>query len=91
MWAGRGAGGGWSGCSGRGQRTLTYYVEIPKQEMEKANQRKDYRHIIRHLEKMKDYPDGANAARNLADYWYGYHKNRPAMKDELQKAGYPQK
>ena len=59
--------------------------------MEKANQRKDYRHIIRHLEKMKDYPDGANAVRNLADYWYGYHKNRPAMKDELQKAGYPQK
>ena len=39
---------------------------------------------------MKDYPDGANAARNLADYWYVYHKNRPAMKDEHQKDGYPQ-
>lgn len=73
------------------QRTLTYYVEILKREMDTATQRKDYRHIIRHLEKMKDYPDGANAARNLADYWYGYHKNRPAMKDELLKAGYPQK
>ena len=54
-------------------------------------QRKDYRHLIRHLEKMKTYPNGDNAARNLADYWYGNHKNRPAMKDELLKAGYPQK
>ena len=59
--------------------------------MDKANQRKDYRHLIRHLEKMKAYPNGDNAARNLADYWYGNHKNRPAMKDELLKAGYPQK
>ena len=54
-------------------------------------QRKDYRHLIRHLEKMKTYPNGDDAARNLADYWYGNHKNRPAMKDELLKAGYPQK
>ena len=58
--------------------------------MDAACERKQYRHIIRHLEKMKDYPDGANAARNLADYWYVYHKNRPAMKDEHQKDGYPQ-
>ena len=73
------------------QRTLSYYTEILKREMDKANQRKDYRHLIRHLEKMKTYPNGDDAARNLADYWYGNHKNRPAMKDELLKAGYPQK
>ncbi len=40
---------------------------------------------------MKTDPNGDDAARNLAGYWYGNHKNRPAMKDELQKAGYPQK
>lgn len=40
---------------------------------------------------MKTDPNGENAARNLADYWYGNHKNRPAMKEELLKAGYPQK
>ena len=78
-------------CNWNPQRTLTYYVEILKREMDKATQRKDYRHLIRHLEKMKTYPDGDNAARKLADYWYVHHKNRPAMKDELQKAGYPQK
>lgn len=75
----------------RSQRTLTYYTEILKREMDKATQRKHYRHLIRHLEKMKTYPGGESAARNLSAYWYGYHKNRPAMKDELQKAGYPQK
>lgn len=72
-------------------RTLTYYTEILKREMEKATQRKHYRHIIRHLEKMKVYPGGESAAQELAAYWYAYHKNRPAMRDELQKAGYPQK
>ena len=72
-------------------RTLTYYTEILKREMDKAAQRKDYRHIIRHLEKMKAYPGGESAAQELAAYWYTYHKNRPAMKDELHRAGYPQK
>lgn len=71
-------------------RTLTYYTEILKREMDKACQRKHYRHLTRHLEKMKAYPGGESAARKLAAYWYAYHKNRPAMKDELQKAGYPQ-
>ena len=45
---------------------------------------------IRYLEKVKTYPDGETTARMLAEYWYVYHKNRPAMKDELLKAGYPQ-
>lgn len=72
-------------------RTLTYYTEILKREMVTATQRKQYSHIIRHLEKMKVYPGGESATQVLAAYWYAYHKNRPAMKDELQKAGYPQK
>lgn len=33
---------------------------------------------------------GAEEARKLAAYWHEYHKSRPAMKDELCKAGYPQ-
>ncbi len=73
------------------QRTLTYYMEILKREMDAATQRKHYSHIIRHLEKMKAYPGGDNAAWKLAAYWYIYHKNRPAMKNELLKAGYPRK
>ena len=71
-------------------RTRTYYTEILKREMDSACQRNHYRQIIRYLENLKVYPDGENAARGLAEYWYVCHKNRPAMKDELLKAGYPQ-
>ena len=44
-----------------------------------------------HLDKFKAYPNGQEEAKSLDAYWYVYHKNRPAMKDELKKAGYPQK
>ena len=72
-------------------RTRTYYVEILKQEMDAANQRKQYRHIIGYLSDLRAYPGGQKAAKELAEYWHVYHRNRPAMKDELRQAGYPQK
>ena len=72
-------------------RTRTYYVEILKQEMDAANQRKQYRHIIGYLSDLSTYPGGQKAAKELAEYWHVYHRNRPAMKDELWQAGYPQK
>ena len=71
--------------------TRTYYVEILKREMDAANQRKQYRHIIGYLSDLSTYPGGQKAAKELAEYWYVYHRNRPAMKDELRQAGYPQK
>ena len=40
-------------------------------------------------DELEAYPSGAEEARKLAAYWHIYHKNRPAMKDELQKAGFP--
>lgn len=72
-------------------RTRTYYVEILKREMDAANQRKQYRHIIQYLSNLCDYPGGQKAAKELAEYWHIYHRNRPAMKDELRQAGYPPK
>ena len=72
-------------------RTRTYYVEILKREMDTANQRKQYRHIIGYLRDLSTYPGGQKAAKELAEYWHIYHRNRPAMKDELQQAGYPPK
>lgn len=70
-------------------RTRTYYVEILKREMDAANQRKQYRHIIQYLSDLCAYPGGQKAAKELAEYWHVYHRNRPAMKDELRQAGYP--
>lgn len=72
------------------ERTLKLYTELLKREMDRACDRKQYRHIAGYLHKLNAYPGGQEAAGTLAAYWYVYHKNRPAMKDELQKAGYPQ-
>lgn len=72
------------------ERTLRLYTELLKQEMDRSCERMQYRHVATHLDKLIVYPGGQKAARELAAYWYVYHKNRPAMKDELKKAGYPQ-
>ncbi len=72
------------------ERTLKLYMEILKREMDRACDRKQYRQVAACLDKLKVYPNGREEARALAAYWYVCHKNRPAMKDELKKAGYPQ-
>ena len=70
--------------------TLKLYVEVLKLEMDRVCDRKEYRRVAGHLHDLKTYADGEEEARKLAAYWHEYHKNRPAMKDELCKAGYPQ-
>lgn len=72
------------------QRTLQLYVEILKTEMGRASARKQYRSLASHLNKLTSYPNGQEEANVLAAHWHEYYKNRPAMKDELKKAGYPQ-
>jgi hypothetical protein len=52
---------------------------------------RQYRHIIGYLSDLSTYPGGQKATKELAEYWHVYHRNRPAMKDELRQAGYPQK
>ena len=63
-------------------------VHILKKEMEAASCRKNYWTVIQHLRRVCTYPDGYTTAKNLAQYWRTYHNNRPAMKDELKKAGF---
>ena len=70
------------------QRTMELYVCLLKQEMDRNCERKMYRHTITHLASLHQYPNGLHAVQSLARYWFQYHKNRPAMKDELRKAGY---
>lgn len=72
------------------EQTLRLYTEILKAEMDRACDRKQYRQVASHLTRLRVYPQGQEEATSLAAYWYAHHKNRPAMKDELKKAGYPQ-
>ena len=71
--------------------TIQLQIEILKREMDRACDRKHYRHLAAYLENLRAYPNGREEAKTLAVYWYVCHKNRPAMKHELKKSGYPQK
>lgn len=73
------------------EQTRKLYVEILKIEMDRACDRMQYRKVASHLNGLRAYPQGQEEVNALVAYWYVYHKNRPAMKDELKKAGYPQK
>ena len=70
------------------EQTLDCYVQLLKAEMVKASNRKQYWSVIQHLKKISKYPNGKQAVQDLARYWKEYHYNRPAMKDELRKAGF---
>lgn len=72
------------------EQTRKLYIEILKIEMDRASDRRQYRYIASHLKKLNVYPKGQEETKALAAYWYTTHKNRPAMKDELKKAGYLQ-
>lgn len=66
-------------CQWNPERALKLYTEFLKREMDKACDRKQYRHVAAHLDQLKVYSGGQEAARTLADYWYVYHKNRPGF------------
>ena len=70
------------------EQTMDCYVELLKAEMAKATNRKQYWSVIQHLKNISKYPDGKQATQALARFWKEYHYNRPAMKDELRKAGF---
>lgn len=70
------------------EQTMDCYIELLKAEMVRASNRKQYWSVIQHLKKISQYPNGKQAAQALARYWKEYHNNRPAMRDELRKAGF---
>lgn len=70
------------------EQTRECYVPVLKREMQRATNRKGYWRVVQYLKKLEAYPDGTAAANTLAAYWRECHSNRPAMKDELRKAGY---
>ena len=67
--------------------TITF-ITCPNTDMDAACDRKQYRRVIGNLFNLAAYPGGQKAAKELAEYWHIYHRNRPAMKNELLQAGY---
>lgn len=64
------------------------YIQYVKNEATRTADRKAYKHLMVYLKKITKYPEGKKAAQNIADCWKQDYKRRPAMMDELSKAGF---
>ncbi|MFO7822129.1 MAG: hypothetical protein R6V56_08785 [Lentisphaeria bacterium] len=67
---------------------LPLYRKAIIREAEKASKRNEYKTLTYYIKKMEDIPGGEDQAPELARELINKHSNRPAMKDELRKAGY---
>ena len=47
-----------------------------------------HRNLMPYLKRLREYPGGAESAKALAESWKTEYKRRPAMMDELKKAGF---
>lgn len=64
------------------------YVQYVKKESTRTADRKAYKYLMSYLKKITKYPDGKKIAGDIADCWKQDYKRRPAMMDELRKAGF---
>lgn len=53
-----------------------------------VSDRKQYKNLIQYLKKISKYPEGKSVAAKIAEQWRVEYYRRPAMMDELKKAGF---
>lgn len=61
------------------------FVEYLDGAMERASNRKEYRNVVREAGELLKYEDGLPEVNRLKISWLSRFKNRPAMRDELEK------
>lgn len=64
------------------------YVQYVKKESTRTADRKAYQYLMSYLKKITGYPNGKKIAQDIAEGWKQDYKRRPAMMDELRKAGF---
>lgn len=64
------------------------YVNYVKREAERASDRNRYKEIMKYMKKIVKYPNGKNEVQKIAGDWKEIYRRRPAMMDELRKAGF---
>jgi hypothetical protein len=57
-------------------------------EAELASKRSHYISLMKYLKKIRTFPEGKNYAHEIANKWKIQYKRRPAMQDELRRAGF---
>ena len=61
-----------------------YYFELNKMATQ-ANNRKEYKELVSHLRRMKQFAKGREQVERIVSDWKAMYRNRPAMMDELSK------
>lgn len=64
------------------------YITYVQRNAERVSDRKRYKELVQYLKKIKKYPDGEKRAKKVAEEWKALYRRRPAMMDELRKAGF---
>lgn len=64
------------------------YVNYVCKHAESVCDRKAYKGLMTYLKKITKYPDGREKANQIAKEWKEIYRRRPAMMDELRKAGF---
>ena len=64
------------------------YIAYIKAQAETAGARRDYKELMAYLKKIASYPQGREAAEQIAREWRTLYKRRSAMMDELGRAGF---
>lgn len=64
------------------------YVSYTIRSAESTTDRKAYKKVISYLKKIQKYPQGEKEALKIVADWKRQYKRRPAMMDELRKAGF---
>ena len=70
------------------EKTRDLYIDYVKNQAVHTTNRKEYQSLIRYLKKIVKYPDGKEKVQRIAEEWRQIYKRRPAMMDELKKAGF---
>jgi len=64
------------------------YISYIIKQAERVSDRNGYRHLIQYLKKVAMYSCGKKKAFEIAAAWKKEYRRRPAMMDELRKAGF---
>lgn len=75
-------------CRWSPERVRDTYVRMLDGVMSRSSNRNMYREAIGYLRRVRQFPDGVETAKRLADSWRLQFGRRKAMLDELRKAGY---
>lgn len=64
------------------------YVNYVRKHAERVCNRKEYKGLMTYMKKITKYPNGREIASQIAEEWKLTYCRRPAMMDELRKAGF---